>query len=63
MSKSRRLVKLEVWIPVDLEEGKTGLHYITSPMVNGLLVAAQSEAAALGKVSDAINDLAHAHLS
>jgi predicted RNase H-like HicB family nuclease len=46
--------------PIDIEQGKAGLFYITSPLVPGLLVTGRTENEALDSVQGALNDLTEA---
>lgn len=46
--------------PLDIEQGKSGLFYVTSPLVRGLLVSGRSENEALDAVPQTLLDLAAA---
>lgn len=50
---------LHMELPIEIEE-KDGLFFITSPLLNGLLVAERSEALALEEATRAIHRLAEA---
>ena len=55
---TRKLIHVAFDFPVDLEHGKTGLVYISSPLVRGLLIAAENEEEALRRVPDVLAKLA-----
>lgn len=48
---------IDIIFPIDIEQGKAGLFYVTSPLVRGLLVTGRTENEALDKVQQALADL------
>jgi hypothetical protein len=52
--------KHHIMLPLNIEKGKHGLFYITSPVIRGLLVATPTLDGALAEVQRAIDDLASA---
>ena len=57
---TRKLIHVAFDFPVDIEHGKTGLVYISSPLVKGLLIAAENEDEALRQMPDVLAKLAQA---
>src|SRR5260370_41290477 len=57
---TRKLIHVAFDFPVDIEHGKTGLIYISSPLVRGLLIGARTEEEALRQVPDVLAKLSRA---
>jgi hypothetical protein len=51
---------LTVTIPVKVETAESGLIYVTSPIIRGLLVSERTEEKALASAITAVDDLARA---
>ena len=55
---AKRQVWIEVRVPVDIEAGKEGLIYGTSPFIKGLLVAEQTEEKTIEQARIALGHMA-----
>lgn len=61
--KHRTWAAVMVNLPVDVEQGKSGLFFVTSPLIKGLLIAERDKDVAVGKTQDAVQALAKAALA
>lgn len=48
---------LQVEIPVTIEKSKSGLYFVTSPLIKGLLVSERTEAEALAAAVEGVRQL------
>lgn len=51
---------IQVNLPVDIVQGKSGLVFITSPLIQGVLASGANEAEALGRVQAILDELMEA---
>jgi len=58
MTKEKLWMEVTVRVPVHVEECPTGMVFVTSPFVKGLLVAKRSKGEALARAPLAIQELA-----
>ena len=49
---------IEAMIPVDIKLGTSGLYFVTSPLIKGLLVSDRTRADVLQRAREALQDLA-----
>ena len=56
-AKKRSTVRVTIDLPVEIEHGETGLSYLTSPLITGLLIAGVSEDDVLRRVQGSIVNL------
>src|ERR1022692_1151512 len=52
--------QLTARIPLKIEKGNTGIWFITSPLIKGLLVSGQSRKEAMSRIVECVEDLASA---
>jgi hypothetical protein len=56
----KRSIRIVLNLPLHVEKGETGIIFVTSPLIRGLLIAEASEEIALRKVHEAVAELARA---
>ena len=56
----RSAMQITIDLPLDIERGKHDLFYVTSPLIRGLLVGAETVEAALKQVPDSVAALVQA---
>lgn len=58
MAKDQLWMEVTIRVPIDIEHCPTGLVFVTSPFVKGMLIAKGTKDEALARVPQAIQEMA-----